>query len=163
MKPIITITRDEVKAVEDLFSPKELGKILAQAYKKGWNAKDAYEIAREFREATQNFHAEFKGLERCEAGDVTMDPGWREHIIERHITMEAATWKKRNSKWNVDSGEDIANVIKEVIESFDRSASECNKNGKEAVLRKNKGGVWYRVVIEKIKGEWKVKTALPEG
>lgn len=163
VKPVITITRDEVKAVEDLFSPKELGKILAQAYKKGWNAKDAYEIAREFREATQNFHAYFRGLSKCEAGDVKMDPERREHIIENHITMEAANWKKiQNSQWNVNSGVDIANIIKEVIESFDKSASGCYENGRKAVLRKNKGGVWYRVVIKKIKGKWRIWTAFPE-
>ena len=163
VKPVITITRSEVKAVEDLFSPKELGKLLAQAYKKGWNAKDAYEIAREFREATGNFHAEFRGLGRCEAGDVTLDPDRREHIIEHHITMEAANWRKiQNSQWNVNSGRDIANIIKEVIESFDKSASGCYENGRTAVLRKNKGGVWYRVVIKKIKGKWKVWTAFPE-
>jgi len=164
VKPIIKINRDEVKAVEDLFSPKELGKVLARAYLNGWNAKDAYTIAREFREATQNFHAEFRGLNRCEAGDVTMDPDQREHIIEAHITMEAANWNKlENSQWQVDSGEDIANIIKEVIESFDSSASGCYENGGKAVLRKNKGGVWYRVVIKKIEGKWKVWTAFPEG
>ena len=109
VKPVITITRDEVKAVEDLFSPKEIGNVLARAYLNGWNAKDAYEIAREFREATQNFHAYFRGLAKCEVGDVTMDPEQREHIIEAHITMEAAHWNKlENSQWQVNSGEDIS-------------------------------------------------------
>lgn len=163
VKSVITITRDEVKAVEDLFSPKDLGRVLAKAYLNGWNAKDAYTIAREFRKATQNFHAEFKGLNMCKAGDVTMDPERREHIIEAHITMEAANWKKlENSQWQVNSGEDVANIIKEVIESFDKSASRCYDNGKTAVLKKNKGGIWYRVVIKKIKGKWKVWTAFPE-
>lgn len=163
VKSVIKINRDEVKAVEDLFSPKDLGRVLAKAYLNGWNAKDAYTIAREFRKATQNFHAEFKGLNMCKAGDVTMDPERREHIIEAHITMEAANWKKlENSQWQVNSGEDVANIIKEVIESFDKSASRCYDNGKTAVLKKNKGGIWYRVVIKKIKGKWKVWTAFPE-
>lgn len=132
MKPVITITRDEVKAVEDLFSPKELGNVLARAYLKGWNAKDAYEIAREFREATQNFHVYFRGLAKCEAGDVTMDPEQREHIIEAHITMEAAHWNKlENSQWQVNSGEDIANIIKEVIESFDKGRHTAMTMGEQ--------------------------------
>jgi len=48
VKPVITITRDEVKAVEDLFSPKEYGKLLAKAYLNGWDANDAKKLAEEF-------------------------------------------------------------------------------------------------------------------
>ncbi|CUX76925.1 hypothetical membrane protein [Thermococcus chitonophagus] len=44
---VIRITRDEVKAVEDLFSPKEYGKLLAQAWLNGWDANKAKEFAEE--------------------------------------------------------------------------------------------------------------------
>lgn len=99
VKPIITITRDEVKAVEDLFSPKEYGKLLAQAYLNGWDANKAKKLAEDFDKEYRGFRAHFRGRYSCGGyfpeGDVIIDKKGAKHIIERHILEEK--WKY---KWS---------------------------------------------------------------
>jgi len=90
VKPIITITRDEVKAVEDLFSPKEYGKLLAQAYLNGWDANKAKKLARGFAKEYPYFgNIWFRGATlSCgvfDGGWVILDKEGARHIIIRHI------------------------------------------------------------------------------
>jgi len=65
VKPVITITRDEVKAIDDLFSPKEYGKLLAQAYLNGWDANDAKKLAEDFDKKYKSFRVRFRGRYSC--------------------------------------------------------------------------------------------------
>ncbi|NJF25819.1 hypothetical protein [Thermococcus sp. Bubb.Bath] len=63
--PVIKINRDDVKAVEDLFSPKEYGVLLAQAYLNGWDANNAKKLAEEFDREYKSFRVRFKGRYSC--------------------------------------------------------------------------------------------------
>ncbi|AEH25312.1 hypothetical protein PYCH_16460 [Pyrococcus yayanosii CH1] len=154
VKPVITITRDEVKAVEDLFSPKELGKLLAQAYLNGWDANDAKKLAEDFDKQYKNFRVKFRGRYACGGyfpeGDVIIDKKGAKHIIERHILEEK--WKYK-SKFKYLTADMLIQMLKETIETGEINCDRSNAPN-EAVLEKYYYGLGaknrLRVVIRKI-------------
>ncbi|WP_148236184.1 hypothetical protein [Pyrococcus yayanosii] len=91
VKSVITITRDEVKAVEDLFSPKEYGKLLARAYLKGWDANDAKNVVEEFYDAYKDVFVKnrvtFRGAPcgNFPPGKVVLTKKRVAHIVGRHV------------------------------------------------------------------------------
>jgi len=159
VKPIIKINRDEVTAVEDLFSPKEYGKLLAQAYLNGWDANDAKKLAEDFDREYRNFHAFYSGgyHPSCEAGPVIIKQYGARHIIKRHITQEIPG----GTPWEVNSARELLDIIKQVIENPDIEECKPWKDTHRAVLHKNINGKWYTVVIERVRYWWEVVTAFP--
>lgn len=93
VKSVIKINRDEVKAVEDLFSPKEYGKLLAQAYLNGWDAEKAKDIVKEFHDEYKDVFVKngvtFRGTDTCKiklpSGEVILDNDRASHIVGRHV------------------------------------------------------------------------------
>jgi len=166
VKPIITITRDEVKAVEDLFSPKEYGKLLAQAYLNGWDANDAKKLAEEFDKKYKNFNVKFRGRYACGSyfpeGDVIIDEEGAKHIIERHIKRGVYDGK---SKFEQITAEQLLQMLEETIKTGRINCYRSNPP-KEVVLEKYYPGMGaknrLRVVIRKISnGLYKIVTAHP--
>ncbi|MCA6213828.1 hypothetical protein GQS78_06105 [Thermococcus bergensis] len=133
VKSVITITRDEVKAVEDLFSPKEYGKLLAQAYLNGWDANDAKKLAEDFDEGYRGFRAHFNGANLdCgvfEGGDVIIDAKGAKHIIFNHLMK-----KPGKDQFTHISAVDLLNEMGKVIENPDKIECGDIVNGKQRIV-----------------------------
>ncbi|AIU69233.1 hypothetical protein TEU_02130 [Thermococcus eurythermalis] len=177
VKPIITITRDEVKAVEDLFSPKEYGKLLAQAYLNGWDANKAKKLAKEFDKQYKNFRVKFRGRYACGSyfpeGDVIIEKGNDKygavHFIKRHILRQRLGKKGKltvfPSDWSADF---ILSLIGETIKKGRIDCSDPEHTPRKFVVEKRFGyfrGKWIgrkvRVVLsyDRARGIYKFITA----
>ncbi|BAD86174.1 hypothetical membrane protein [Thermococcus kodakarensis KOD1] len=164
VKSVITITRDEVKAVEDLFSPKEYGKLLAQAYLNGWDANDAKKLAEDFDREYRGFRAHFNGANLdCgvfEGGDVIIDAKGAKHIIFNHIMK-----KPGKDQFTHISAVDLLNEMGKVIENPDKIKCGDIISGKQRIVLVKyspKLGKKVVVVIERIKwGMYRIVTAFP--
>ncbi|ASJ12474.1 hypothetical protein [Thermococcus thioreducens] len=164
VKSVITITRDEVKAVEDLFSPKEYGKLLAQAYLNGWDANDAKKLAEEFDKQYRGFRAYFNGANLdCgvfEGGDVIIDAKGANHIIVNHIKK-----KPGKDQFTHISAVDLLNELGKTIENPYKTTCGDIVNGKQRIVLVRyspKLGKKVVVVIERIKwGMYRIVTAFP--
>ncbi|ASJ12472.1 hypothetical protein [Thermococcus thioreducens] len=142
MKSVITITRDEVKAVEDLFSPKEYGKLLAQAYLNGWDANDAKKLAEEFEKEYKNFNVKFRGRYACGGyfpeGDVIIDNEGATHIIERHIKKGMYDYK---SKFEQITAKQLLQMLKETMEGGRPYCPGSSKKYRKLALEKHYSGM----------------------
>jgi len=177
VKPVITITRDEVKAVEDLFSPKEYGKLLAQAYLNGWDANKAKKLAKEFDKQYKNFRVKFRGRYACGSyfpeGDVIIEKGNDKygavHFIKRHILRQRLGKKGKltvfPSDWSADF---ILSLIGETIKKGRIDCSDPEHTPRKFVVEKRFGyfrGKWVgrkvRVVLsyDRARGIYKFITA----
>ena len=156
---VITVNRDDVTAVGDLFSPEEYGKLLAMAWLSGWDANDAKKLAEEFDKKYKNFYAFYSGgyHPSCEAGPVIIKQYGARHIIKRHITQEIPG----GTPWEVNSARELLDIIKQVIENPDIEECKPWKDTHRAVLHKSINGKWYTVVIERVRYWWEVVTAFP--
>ncbi|MBO8174870.1 MAG: hypothetical protein H0Z18_06385 [Thermococcus sp.] len=108
-----------MKAVKDLFIPKEFGELLVRAWLNGWDANKAKEFAEELYKETRNL-PKFKGRDApCgywPPGKVKLFESDLRHIIRRHYEgkvyygePDAIVFPKSvTGKW-------LANVIKKAI------------------------------------------------
>ncbi len=166
VKPIIKINRDEVTAVEGLFSPKEYGKLLAEAYLNGWDAEKAKKLAEDFDKKYKNFRVKFRGGYACGGyfpeGDVIIDKEGAKHIIERHILEEKWRYK---SKFKYLTADMLLQMLRETIK---KGRINCDRSNppKEVVLERYYYGLGkknkLRVVIRRVSNKlYRIVTAHP--
>ncbi|NJD99902.1 hypothetical protein E3E26_08950 [Thermococcus sp. LS1] len=164
---IITITKDEITAVDNLFTPKEFGELLAKAWMNGWDANKAKKLAEDFEKEYPHFgNIRFRGATlSCGAFDggwVILDKEGAKHIIIRHILTNVYRTK---DKFKYLSAQDIIREIKETIRNPDyiNCGSKINGNQRIVLVRYSpKIGTKMAVVLEKVgKGWYRIVTAFP--
>ncbi|WP_054839503.1 hypothetical protein [Thermococcus sp. JCM 11816] len=167
-RTVVEVKKSELDQVDDLFSPKEYGKLLAQAYLNGWDANDAKKLAEDFdREYRGGFRAHFNGGANLdcgvfEGGDVIIDAkGGAKHIIFNHIMK-----KPGKDQFTHISAVDLLNEMGKVIENPDKIKCGDIISGKQRIVLVKysppKLGKKVVVVIERIKwGMYRIVTAFP--
>ena len=158
-KTVVEVKKGELDQVGDLFTPKEFGQLLGEAYLNGWDAGKAKKLAEDLEGEYKNFHAFYSSgyHPSCEAGPVIIKQYGARHIIKRHITQEIPG----GTPWEVNSARELLDIIKQVIENPDIEECKPWKDTHRAVLHKNINGKWYTVVIERVRYWWEVVTAFP--
>ena len=85
------VKKSELDHVSDLFTPKEFGQLLGQAYLNGWDANKAKDIVEEFHDAYKDVFAKnrvtFRGAlcGNFPPGKVVLTKNRAMHIVGRHV------------------------------------------------------------------------------
>ncbi|WP_258083520.1 hypothetical protein [Thermococcus thermotolerans] len=165
-RTVVEVKKSELDQINDLFTPKEFGRLLGQAYLNGWDANDAKKLAEEFDRKYKNFRVKFRGRYACGSyfseGDVIIDDEGATHIIERHIKRRVYDHK---SKFEQITAKQLLQMLEETIESGRINCDRSNAPH-EVVLEKYYYGLGaknkLRVVIRKMSnGLYRIVTAHP--
>ncbi|NPB03078.1 MAG: hypothetical protein GXO39_01500, partial [Thermotogae bacterium] len=118
-RTIVEVTRGELDQVNDLFTPREFGQLLGQAYLNGWDANKAKKFAEELYKETRNL-PKFKGRDApCgywPPGRVRFQKKYLRHLIRRHFKQEVFYGEPDATPFPESiSGKWLADVIKKAI------------------------------------------------
>ena len=146
---VITVNRDDVTSVCDLFSPEEYGKLLAMAWLNGWDAEKAKEFAEELYRETRNL-PKFEGRSApCgywPPGRVRFQEKYLRHLIRRHLTQEVFYGEPDATLFPKDiDGKWLADVIKKAILEGEVNCEQSNL--REVALEVNTEMGKVRVVL----------------
>ncbi|WP_048147921.1 hypothetical protein [Palaeococcus ferrophilus] len=151
-RTLVEVKKSELDQVDDLFSPKEFGRLLGEAYLNGWDTEKAEEFAKELYRETRNlpkFGGRSASCGYWPPGKVKLYEADLRHIIRRHFKREiyygepdaTAFPKSISAEW-------LANVIKQAILAGEVN---CDKsNSREVALEVNTKLGRVRVVLRQI-------------
>lgn len=151
---IVEVKKSELDQVNDLFTPKEFGQLLGQAYLNGWDANKAKEFTEELYKETRTlpkFNGRYTSCGYWPPGKVKLFESDLRHIIRRHYEgkvyygePDATVFPKSiTGKW-------LADVIKKAITSGEVNCGKTNPNGGKIALEVNTEIGRVRVILQRI-------------